>query len=92
MTGYCNCLQHERDGDTWERAQGKAIKTIRAHTALWDHTAWEGRLSMQGWRREAVVYLQGGYGDDEIKLYTEVHKGNSTDTGHKLKSGNSDWI
>lgn len=42
---------------------------------------------MQGWRREALVYLQGGYGDDEVKLYTEVRKGSSTDTGHKLKPG-----
>lgn len=81
-TGYCNSLQYKRDEDTWERIQGKAIKTVRAHTALWDRTAWAGSLSMQGWRREALVYLQGGHGDDEVKLYNR-----GADTGHKLKPG-----
>lgn len=31
------------------------------------------------------MYLQGGHRDDEVRLCTEVHKGNTTDTGHKLK-------
>lgn len=53
MAADCNSLQYRRDGDTRERVQGKAIK--RAHTALWDHTAWDRRLSVQGRGREALV-------------------------------------
>lgn len=32
-------------------------------------------------------YLKGGYGDGKVKLYTKVHEGNTTDTGHKLELG-----
>lgn len=92
MAGYCNSLQRKRDGDTRERVQGKANKTAGAHTALWDHTAWQRRLSMQGWRREALVYLQGGYGGDEVQLFTEGQKWNTTDIGHEMNQGGLDWI
>lgn len=47
---------------------------------------------MQGWRREALVYLQGGYGGDEVQLFTEGQKWNTTDIGHEMNQGGLDWI